>query len=371
MAAAAVPGAVQFPVEDSTAAAAAAATKEDEAGMKAGEAVEGEIAATVAADAEAMGEKDALDNALDVALDAPGGESFTDAAAAAVAAPAEIGAPAGGESVAPAAVDDFAPEKLIATSASGKVRSAEKQATNELCKKYLNSTIAPLINAGLAKLAIEQPDDPIEALAKFLELHHPSPKVKPVVFAFGVRGSGKEGACQRLMDEFGWVWLQAGDVLRSEVESNSAAGKVITQCIQKGKTVPAELTVKLVLSAMEHLGNAPGVILDGFPRKLDQAGLFERRAGSQFRGALYFDVPKEVALERCVASARPHTRFDPVKRFEQRWKTFQHHVMPVVEYYKGANKIKSVNAAGHPDDVFAELRDMFAPIFKVPTKKLS
>eukprot|EP00183_Erythrolobus_madagascarensis_P006779 CAMPEP_0185844334 /NCGR_PEP_ID=MMETSP1354-20130828/533_1 /TAXON_ID=708628 /ORGANISM="Erythrolobus madagascarensis, Strain CCMP3276" /LENGTH=350 /DNA_ID=CAMNT_0028543981 /DNA_START=47 /DNA_END=1099 /DNA_ORIENTATION=+ len=341
-------GAVEFPKEEGVVDAAAGAVeggaKVVSNGVADAKAAGGEITGTVAADAKAMAGKDDLGEALEDALD--GKENGAGTAA-------------------------FAPEKLLTSNGSAGPAPPKnpKAMTNDLCKKYLSSTVTPLISAGLAKLAVDQPADPIEELAKFLELHHPSPKVKPVILAFGVRGSGKEAACQRLMDEFGWVWLQAGDVLRSEVEGSTENAKTIADCMKSGETVPAELTVHLVLQAMEDVGDVPGVILDGFPRKLDQAGLFERNAGKQFRGALYFNVPKDVALERCVAAARPHTRFDPVARFEQRWKTFERHVMPVVEYYKGANKLTTVNAGGNPDDTFAELRHLFAPIFKVPAKK--
>uniref|UniRef100_A0A7S0ZLB9 Uncharacterized protein n=1 Tax=Timspurckia oligopyrenoides TaxID=708627 RepID=A0A7S0ZLB9_9RHOD len=66
-------------------------------------------------------------------------------------------------------------------------------------------------------------------------------------FVFGVDGTGKYALCERLQSEFNWKWVEAGDSLRSEVESSeSFDGKLITECIEKGKSVPTEVTIKLI-----------------------------------------------------------------------------------------------------------------------------
>ena len=63
----------------------------------------------------------------------------------------------------------------------------------------------------------------------------PRPKV---LFVLGGPGAGKGTQCARLVDEFGFVHLSAGDLLRAERDSGSPDGAMITQYINEGKIVP-------------------------------------------------------------------------------------------------------------------------------------
>jgi UMP-CMP kinase len=99
--------------------------------------------------------------------------------------------------------------------------------------------------------------------------------------------TGKGTQCARLVDEYGFVHLSAGDLLRLERENPASAdGKMITearavpvlglaslhdlplQYINEGKIVPVEVTVRLIKKAMEVSG-ASKFLVDGFPRNED------------------------------------------------------------------------------------------------------
>ena len=81
--------------------------------------------------------------------------------------------------------------------------------------------------------------------------------------------------------------LSAGDLLRAEQHrEGSAYGDLIQTCIKEGKIVPMEVTVRLLENAMRSAlqNHEPGngwskdqgrFLVDGFPRKLDQALKFE------------------------------------------------------------------------------------------------
>jgi UMP-CMP kinase len=63
----------------------------------------------------------------------------------------------------------------------------------------------------------------------------PKPKV---LFVLGGPGAGKGTQCARLVEDFGFVHLSAGDLLRAERDSGSPDGEMITQFINEGKIVP-------------------------------------------------------------------------------------------------------------------------------------
>jgi hypothetical protein len=76
---------------------------------------------------------------------------------------------------------------------------------------------------------------------------------------------GKGTNCARIVKDFGYVHLSAGDLLREERDSGSENGNMIDQMIKDGKIVPADVTIKLLIAAMEKSG-ASKFLIDGFPR---------------------------------------------------------------------------------------------------------
>ncbi len=81
--------------------------------------------------------------------------------------------------------------------------------------------------------------------------------------------------------------IAAGDLLRAEqVREGSQYGELIQTCIREGTIVPMEVTIKLLENAMlealkggksgDGWGEGKGrFLIDGFPRKMDQAIKFE------------------------------------------------------------------------------------------------
>ena len=72
-----------------------------------------------------------------------------------------------------------------------------------------------------------------------------------VFFVLGGPGSGKGTVCKKLVDNYGYVHLSAGDLLRAERNSGSSNAEMINTYIKEGKIVPVEVTVKLIKKAME------------------------------------------------------------------------------------------------------------------------
>lgn len=85
---------------------------------------------------------------------------------------------------------------------------------------------------------------------------------KPVVFfVLGGPGAGKGTQCAKIVEEFSYTHLSAGDLLREERSSGSEQGEMIEEYIKSGKIVPVEVTIKLLLSAIEKRGSKRCLIL--------------------------------------------------------------------------------------------------------------
>ena len=71
---------------------------------------------------------------------------------------------------------------------------------------------------------------------------------KPVVvFVLGGPGAGKGTQCSKIVDEYKYAHLSAGDLLRAERASGSENGQMIDEYIKEGKIVPVEVTMWLPL----------------------------------------------------------------------------------------------------------------------------
>ena len=55
------------------------------------------------------------------------------------------------------------------------------------------------------------------------------------------------------MNDFGFVHLSAGDLLRAHMKSGSEDGNMVAEMIKNGQIVPSVVTVRLLLDAMSGI----------------------------------------------------------------------------------------------------------------------
>ncbi|KAG5363402.1 Uridylate kinase [Yarrowia sp. B02] len=186
------------------------------------------------------------------------------------------------------------------------------------------------------------------------------PNEVSVIFVLGGPGAGKGTQCAKLVDEYGFVHLSAGDLLRAEqTRPNSQYGKLIADCIKAGSIVPQEVTIGLLKNAMKE-SVAEGktrFLVDGFPRKMDQALKFEEDvAVSKF--TLFFECPEEVMLKRLLKRGETSGRTDDnIESIRKRFVTFIETSMPVVDYFETQDRVVVVDCKQDPDVVYSNVKD--------------
>jgi len=198
--------------------------------------------------------------------------------------------------------------------------------------------------------------------------HKPTPTFSPhevtVLFVLGGPGAGKGTQCARLVSTYGFTHLSAGDLLRAEQERpGSEFGALIAQCIKDGAIVPMEVTVQLLENAMtetisKNPGNKPAkFLIDGFPRKMDQAVKFEEVV-CPAKLVLFYDCPEEEMEKRLLERGKTSGRADDnAESIRKRFRTFVETSMPVVEYFGKEGRVVKVNATETPDKVFEVTRE--------------
>lgn len=251
-------------------------------------------------------------------------------------------------------------------------------------REYLNETVCPLLTSALTEMCRINPQEPVGWLAHYLlgetaPVANGAPVAMPVngapaaeapmanghsepaqriFFVLGGPGSGKGTQCKNLVEKFGFAHFSAGDLLRAEVKSGSEQGAMIDEMIKEGKIVPGEITINLLKKAVEG-SDAPGVLIDGFPRKLAQAGAFEKDV-SEFEFVLFLDCPEEVMESRLLKRGETSGRVDDnIESIRKRFRTFVETSLPVIEYYEAKGKVHRINATETVEEVFEKVQLLF------------
>lgn len=187
-----------------------------------------------------------------------------------------------------------------------------------------------------------------------------SDKDVSVIFVLGGPGSGKGTQCAKLVADHGFVHLSAGDLLRAEQNrEGSKYGELISVCIKEGTIVPQEVTVALLEQAIRenHANGLNKFLVDGFPRKMDQALTFEDQiVKSKF--TLFFECPESVMLKRLLERGKTSGRTDDnIESIKKRFRTFVDTSMPVVDYFDGQGKVIKLQCDQPVDVVYGHVQE--------------
>eukprot|EP00128_Syssomonas_multiformis_P012702 Colp12_sorted_trinity150504_noHs@33861 len=183
-----------------------------------------------------------------------------------------------------------------------------------------------------------------------------------VVFVLGGPGAGKGTQCDRIVKEFGYVHLSAGDLLRDERKApGSQYGELIESYIKDGKIVPVEITINLLKKAMET-SSKNDFLIDGFPRNQDNLEGWERIMGENvnLQAVLYINCPEQTCLDRALERGKTSGRSDDnPESWKKRYWTFVNESMPIIQYYEKKGLVREISSIPSADEVFAEVRKVF------------
>uniref|UniRef100_T1HJN2 UMP-CMP kinase n=2 Tax=Rhodnius prolixus TaxID=13249 RepID=T1HJN2_RHOPR len=187
-----------------------------------------------------------------------------------------------------------------------------------------------------------------------------------VVFVLGGPGAGKGTQCANIVRQFGFVHLSAGDLLRAERNSpGTQYGELIETHIRNGTIVPVEITCKLIERAMIESGKAK-FLIDGFPRNKDNLDGWTREMEKKvdLLFVLFFNCSEQVCIDRCLKrGAEGSGRSDDnITSLKKRIETFHKDSMPIIEHYKAMNLVRSIDADKPVNEVFEEVKKVFANV---------
>ena len=117
---------------------------------------------------------------------------------------------------------------------------------------------------------------------------------------FGSPGSGKGTQAKLLRQNcLPGPHISTGDMLRHHIEAGDEIGQEVRKLMKSGRLVPDELVNRLVDIRLQDPDCRDGVILDGYPRTLAQAGVLLKLL--RLRGMVPVVVHLMVDYEKIVA----------------------------------------------------------------------
>lgn len=206
-------------------------------------------------------------------------------------------------------------------------------------------------------------------------------------------GGGKGTQSEKICAQLGVPHISTGDIFRAIVKGNykgSFPVQEILNYMNKGLLVPDDIVVKIVLERLNQDDCKNGYLLDGFPRTMNQAQLFDdaakgkgltqvvlidvneeklmkRLTGRRFCNScgkiynIYFTPPKVEGKCDTDGSALAIRNDDNEATVKQRQEVYKNETAPLIDYYKKKGILKSVDGEQGVDAVFKDIMEVINP----------
>jgi adenylate kinase len=194
------------------------------------------------------------------------------------------------------------------------------------------------------------------------------------IILLGAPGAGKGTQAAMLTEALGVPHVASGDLFRLALQKGTPLGLEAKKYMDQGLLVPDEVTIAMVRERLALPDCEEGVILDGFPRTLEQAKALDAALAEEGRAidkVLYIKVPNEELVARLSGrwicrdcQAVYHTITNPPQQagrcdacggelyqrsddkpetVRRRLKVYFEQTMPLIEYYTESGVLTEVN----------------------------
>jgi len=206
------------------------------------------------------------------------------------------------------------------------------------------------------------------------------------IIMLGAPGAGKGTQAKKIAEKYGIPHISTGDIFRAYIKGGTELGMKAKSYMDQGQLVPDDVTIGMLLDRISESDCAAGYVLDGFPRTIPQAeSLTEalEKRGEKMDYAIDVDVPDEAIVNRmsgrraclkCGATYHivynaPKTEGvcdacgdhlvlredDKPETVQKRLSVYHDQTQPLIDYYKNAGILKSVDGTKDLNDVFADI----------------
>lgn len=210
-----------------------------------------------------------------------------------------------------------------------------------------------------------------------------------IIVLMGAPGAGKGTQARLLQERLSLPQISTGDIFRSLKTAQTPLAQEVRDIMAKGQLVSDDLTIRLVKERTAREDCRNGYILDGFPRTPAQAATLKTLAGEQGKQivAVLIDVPADLLAKRMtgrrncpvcgeiynmyfkpprndsVCDLHPEATLvlradDNPETVKARLATYEEQTRPLIEYYRSANALHTVDGTVETEDVYGKIEQI-------------
>lgn len=177
-----------------------------------------------------------------------------------------------------------------------------------------------------------------------------------IIILFGAPYSGKGTQGKLLAEKINYAHVSTGDILRKEKELGTGIGLAAQKYSKMGLLVPDELLENLVERELTAYLSAEGIILDGYPRTIQQAKTLEllcEKYRLQIQKVVILNVEKNELIQRGIERGKTSDREDDKNPevIKKRIEVYNEETKPVADFYSAINLVSEINGQGILGDV--------------------
>lgn len=170
-----------------------------------------------------------------------------------------------------------------------------------------------------------------------------------MIIFLGPAGSGKSVQGQLLAEKYNWQWLSVGQLLRASSDEK------IQKIMQKGKLVPNNLTFKVLSENLDGIKNYKKIILDGFPRSIEQTDWLINSKYHEFLDLVFvIQISTQEIIQRMELRGRSD---DNRQSINERLEIYYQEINEIINHLKNNSiSVTTVNGGGSIEEVHERIK---------------
>ncbi|MGL5246058.1 MAG: adenylate kinase family protein [Mycoplasmoidaceae bacterium] len=201
------------------------------------------------------------------------------------------------------------------------------------------------------------------------------------IIILGAPGSGKGTIAEKLVKQHNILHLSTGEIFREELSNKGPLFEKINSYLEKGDLVPDEITNELVKKKLKNIADSKNIILDGYPRNIEQAKFLDTFFKVDY--AIYLKISDDIVIKRilgrmtcptCNKIYNEHFMIpkekgicdidktilvkrsdDNEETIKNRLKNYYESTFPLVEFYENKNCLFEMDSGIESDEVVKNL----------------
>ena len=162
-----------------------------------------------------------------------------------------------------------------------------------------------------------------------------------------------------LQNNGNYKYFEAWNIFRALSSNKNIFSDYVSSRIQAWLLVEDKLVFWLFDCGTNLLNEWEYMLLDGFPRNLDQKDYFVKQRNNKWRDyiCVNFDLSREKAIERIQKRAIEQWRTDDANEetINKRLETFYTETLPVIQSFESEWKVITINADQNIEEIYNEM----------------